>query len=135
MRRLLISGFATFIIVFLFEFLVHGMLLQEAYEATKELWRPQDDAPMHFMMISQFLFSFILAYLFAQNYENRGPAEGVRFGIYVGLLLAAIDLGKYAYMPAPLNLVFAWMAASIGKGLGCGIVLSLIYYDSHKNTA
>jgi len=126
-KRYILSAIAVFVAVFLFDFLVHGMLLKDLYTQTASLWRPEAEHKMIFMFMSQLAFAVILTFIFTRNYEDKGLGEGLRFGLYMGLLLATIDLGTYCYMPIPLALTLSWVAASIGRGIIAGIVLSLVY--------
>lgn len=126
-QRYVISVLVTFVFVFLYEFLVHGYLLMDLYTQTKELWRPEEEYKMPVMFMSQFGFSAILAYIFTLNYEGKGVGEGIRFGLYIGMLLGAIEIGKYSYMPIPIILMLSWVLTSLLLGLGSGVVLSLVY--------
>lgn len=127
-KRWLMASVAAFAFIFVSEFVVHGVLLQGLYEATSQLWRSHEDTNMAVMFMSQCLFAAGLAWLFTRNYEAGGIGEGLRFGLYVGVVLGAIELGKYAYMPVPGTLVAVWVAsAMLIKGVGAGTVLSLVY--------
>ncbi len=126
-QRYVISVLVTFVFVFLYEFLVHGYLLMDLYTQTKELWRPEEEYKMPVMFMSQFGFSAILAYIFTLNYEGKGVGEGIRFGLYIGMFLGAIEIGKYSYMPIPIILMLSWVLTSLLLGLGSGVVLSLVY--------
>lgn len=94
---------------------------------TAQLWRPEADYKMIVMVMSQLGFSAALAYIFTLNYEGKGIGEGIRFGLYIGMLLGAIEFGKYSYMPIPLMLMLSWVLAALLIGLGSGVVLSLVY--------
>lgn len=126
-KRYVIAVIAVFIFVFLYEYLLHGMLLTDLYEQTKNLWRPENEHNMAFIIASQLGFAIMMTYIFTCNYEAKGIGEGVRYGLYIGLLLGAIDLGTYCYMPIPLTLTLSWVGGSIVKGLGSGVVLALTY--------
>jgi hypothetical protein len=126
-QRYVISLFVVFIFVFIFEYLVHGYLLTDLYNQTKELWRPEEEYKMNFMFMSQLGFSAVLAYIFTLNYEGRGIGEGIRFGLTIGMLLGVIEIGKYGYMPIPMVLMLSWVLASLLIGLGSGVILSLVY--------
>jgi len=126
-RRFALSIVAVFIFVFLFEFLLHGLLLTDLYRQTAQLWRPQEEAKMIFIFLSQFGFAVVATYMFTAHFENRGIGEGLRFGLYVGLLLATIEIGRYCYMPIPGLLATVWVAGALIKGLGSGAVLALTY--------
>jgi len=129
-RRYIIASICVFVFVFVFEFIVHAILLMGVYEETAHLWRPQGGIYMLFMTLSQLSFAFVMAFIFTRHFENKGIKEGVRFGLYMGLLLATPEIGTYCYMPIPLYLTIAWVLAAIGKGVGSGIVLSRVYRSS-----
>jgi len=126
-KRYVISSFVLFVFVFLYEFLVHGFLLSDIYMQTAQLWRSEEDYKMIFTLISQLGFSAVLAYIFTLNYEGRGIGEGIRFGLCIGMLLGAIEIGKYGYMPIPMVLMLSWVLAALLIGLGSGVILSLVY--------
>jgi hypothetical protein len=128
-KRFVMASVAAFVFVFAFEFLLHGILLKNVYEATSNLWRPMGSGTkyMMFMWMSQAGFSAVAAFLFTRHYEAKGIGEGVRFGLYVGLLLASIEVGTYCYLPIPVKLTLAWVVGGLLKGLGTGIAVSLVY--------
>lgn len=125
--RFIIASIAVFVFVFVFEFVVHGVLLRDAYEATAQLWRPREEYKMPFMLLSQVSFAAIIAFIFTLNYEDKGLAEGFRFGLYIGLLLASLEIATYSYLPVPLSLALAWVGAALVKALGSGLVLAATY--------
>ena len=126
-KRYVISLLVVFVFVFLYEFLVHWFLLKEIYTQTAQLWRPEEEMNMFFMFMSQLSFSAVIAYIFTLHYEGKGIGEGIRFGLCMGLLLGSIDIATYSYMPIPMVLTLSWVLASLLKGLGSGVVLSLVY--------
>ena len=125
--RFIISSIAVFVFVFLFEFLFHTLLLKDLYDQTAHLWRPEGEHKMAFVLMSQIFFSFIVVFIFTRNAEGKGICEGFRFGLYLGLVLGSLQLATYCYLPIPLTLTLGWVAAGILKGLGSGIISSLIY--------
>ena len=126
-QRYLISVLVVFVFVALYDFLVHGFVLKGIYDQTKELWRPEKEYKMLVMSLSELCFSAVIAYIFTLHYEGKGVGEGVRFGLYIGLLLGAIEIGKYSYMPIPMVLMLSWVLAALLTGLGSGVILSLVY--------
>ena len=128
-KRFILSFIAAFIFIFGFEFVWHGMLLMETYEQTAQFWRPMDDHEQYFhiMVISQLAQAFLLTFIFTRAYEGKGIMEGVRYGIYIGLLLASLDFAVYCYMPLPFTLILSWMGSSLIKCVGVGTILALVY--------
>jgi hypothetical protein len=126
-KRYVLATFSTFLFVFIFEFIVHGLLLKGAYMETRDLWKPQTGQGMAFMALSQYLFSAFAVYFYTRKYEGKGPVEGLRFGLILGLILFSLDLGAYSFLPIPFSLVFSWMMANLLKGIGAGLVASIVY--------
>lgn len=126
-NRYIAATLVVFIAVFALDFLVHGVMLKDAYTQTAHLWRPEEEANMLYMFASQLLSSAVLVFIFTRHYEGRGIGEGMRFGLMIGLFLAALELGAYCYMPIPMSLLLSWMAAVLAKGIVSGIVAAAIY--------
>jgi len=118
---------AVFVFVFIFDFLVHGLLLKDAYAQTAHLWRPEGEQKMLFMFLAQLGYSAVLGFIFTRNFENKGLGEGLRFGLLMGFFMGSVQIGTYGYMPLPLYLPLLWMASEILKGTFAGLVLSLVY--------
>lgn len=127
MSRFVLAVLVAFAVIFGYDYLVHGVLLHDQYSATSQLWRAQAPEYMIVMAASQFLFAIMFVFIFTRNYENMGIPEGLRYGFYIGLLIAALDLGAYAYLPVPFMIVLSWMAASLIKGLLIGAVTAAVY--------
>ncbi|MDP3920404.1 MAG: hypothetical protein Q8R76_06330 [Candidatus Omnitrophota bacterium] len=83
-----------------------------------------------FILLSELLFAVMISLIFTLHYEGKGFGEGVRYGLYAGWLVGSIQLGSYCYMPIPLALTLAWVAAEVIKGLGAGVILALTYRKS-----
>ena len=131
MKRFIFATIAAFFFVGGFEFLVHGVLLSETYQQTQHLWRTKESSEQyfHFMLMSQFGFALATAFFFTRFCKGGNPIEGARFGVYLGLVIMAVDIGSYCYLPIPLTLTLSWMAASLFKAVGTGVVLGLIYKE------
>ena len=130
-KRYLIAALALSVFTIAFDFLLHGMLLQDAYKSTAALWRPEAEMQsyMGLMFLTQIVFASGFAFIFTRNYEGKGVGEGVRYGLYLGLLLAVIEIQKLCYMPIPLSLSLTWAISVVVWGLLAGIILSLVYKE------
>ncbi len=126
-KTMLICLFSCFVFVFAYDFIVHGYLLMETYQQTPHLWRGEEDCNMWMMVISQLLFSGVLTYIYCNEFTKTGLAAGARFGLHVGLILATLDLGKYAYMPISFGLAASWAVSSIIGAIGGCVVIALAY--------
>lgn len=127
--RFLAAVVAGFIFVFISDYIVHGNLLMETYQNTDHLWRMEEDMQsfMPFMMGMQFLLALLVIFIFTRHYEEKGPAEGLRYGVMIGLLMGLLPASSYAWMPIPGALALAWFADGLLKGVGLGLIAALIY--------
>ena len=128
-KRLLICTLVVFVFMFFYEFGFHGILLQADYEQLPNIMRTEADAQslFHFLVLGLLLMSYIICVVFERGYENRGLAEGARFGLLIGLLLSGPSLIFYAVMQFPGDLVLKWFAGGLLELVLAGMVLATAY--------
>lgn len=130
--RFLPAVLAAFGFIYVFDFALHVGLLMDTYETTPQLWRTEEDmqSKFTFMLLMQFLTAFIVGVIYSKNHEGKGMCEGIRYGIMIGVLIGILNGMSYAWMPISGMLAASWFAGGIAKGLGLGIIFSLIYKPS-----
>jgi len=127
LKKCFLSIFAVFAFIFVFDFIVHGFLLKDTYMQTQSLWRPESEGMMWVMFASQFLYATFVTSFFIRLLAGRSKHVAIHFGFYLGIIVAAMKLGVYAYMPLPFMLVASWMFAAFLLNLGIGFILSFTY--------
>ncbi len=127
MKRFMIAGIAAFVFVFLYEFLVHGVLLMNEYEQTMNVWRPQEESDMRIMMLSQFLFGMAVAFFYPIVGLDTDCKKALPFGIGLGLVMAMPQIATYCYLPIPLKLSLFWAVATFVKAVISVYIVSKIY--------
>lgn len=127
--RLVLSVVAAFVLFFVIDFAVHGILLQQMYLDTADLWRPQAEM-MEYMPLSTGM-QFGLAALVTAGYvllsQDYGWKAGLKYGAIIGLILGFAQASIYPYMPIPLAMAGAWFAATLFEITLIGVVVGLIY--------
>ncbi|MBT3509894.1 MAG: hypothetical protein HN472_10190 [Nitrospina sp.] len=135
-KRFALAVLAVFIFVFLFEFVVHGILLKGMYIETAHLWRAEEDSKMIFIMLGQILLSLVATFMFTKLHGVEFFNDnGMKFGILIGLILASPTIASYCYMPVPFALWISWVGAELTKGIGAGITISLVYPSDAQRQA
>lgn len=131
-KRYLIATVALFVFTGVYDFLMHGVLLADTYKSLGTLWRPEADmqALMPLMFVAQIALATVFTFIFTRNYEGKGIGEGVRFGLYAGLLLAAPQLASYVWLPVTVALTAIWVGNVILWGILAGIVVSVAYKEA-----
>lgn len=128
-QRLWLSCAAVFVVLFGYDWLLHNVLLKDIYVQVASLWRSPVDVQAHsvWIVMGQMTVAIVFSYLFAKGYEKQGVAEGVRFGLMIGLLMSSPYFAAYAAQPLPLYLVGAWVVGTLFEFVLAGIVITMVY--------
>src|SRR4051812_5954563 len=125
-KQCIISAVAVFIFMYLYEMVLHGMLLKGMYEETSTVWRMKED--MGILMPWTILYYILMSLLSAAIYgccvgKNKAACdagampegkkqcpkkEAVTFGLTLGLFLGLVRASFSPYLPIPLELAVAW---------------------------
>ena len=133
-KRWLLASVAVFVVMFVLEFVVHGVLLHGVYQQTSSVWRPGADIQrlMWIFWVGYLVFALLFAFIYAKGYEKEKPGlgQGFRFGLYVGVMLSVLNgFGWYVILPIPLALAFYWFAAILVESIAMGTAAGLVYRD------
>lgn len=126
-KKYVIASLVVFAFIFVFEWIFHGMLLHGIYEQTSHLWRPKGEYNFLAMTAGQLLFTFVFVFIFLKGLEHKGLAEGVRFGLLIGLLYLSNNLIFYAVQPLPANLIVIWSVGAFIELALAGVILAVLY--------
>ncbi len=123
------TGFvAVFVAMEILEFLIHGVLLSSAYQATKDVWRPDMDSLMWVYHILAIVGAFFFTLVFSKGYEGKGVMEGVRYGLYIGIWMSVgMAYGSYAMIKIPYSLALQWFVYGVIEYVVFGIIVAAVY--------
>lgn len=129
-KKSIIAIIAVFILWSILDFVIHGVLLSEAYKATAELWRPMEEK-MGLMRIVVLIsaIAFVLIYTLFINEKNVKTAlkYGILFGVAMGI---SMGYGTYSVMAIPYNMAFTWFWGTLIEAALGGLVMGLIIRDT-----
>lgn len=128
-----ITALGSFIFIFIFEFVWHGIILIDFYTNTPNLWRSSIDMPYYakFAFLTQISLAFLLTFIYSQNYHDNNLATTLKFGFFAGLLIAIVQTAPFAYMPIPGELAFLWFIGSMIQILGVSLIIASILKKAH----
>jgi hypothetical protein len=131
-KKFFFASIAVFFVLFVYEFLLHGVALGGLYQQTAHLWRSHTEIRnlSWLMWLSYLVMSPILVLLFSKGYETGKPAlgQGVRFGLLLGIFLSApMALNCYAVMPISITLAAGWFIGGLVEMILCGVVIGMIW--------
>ena len=132
-KRFLFASIIVFIVFEALNYLIHGLILAGAYEATMDLWRADMNQTMWIIYLGDLVRAFLFVFIFIKGYENKGWAEGLRYGFWIGLYVSiGMAFGEYAMYPIPLMMAVQWFVYGVIQLIICGIVTALIYKSAKK---
>ena len=130
-KKSVIAIIAVFVLWSILDFVIHGVLLSEAYKATAELWRTMEEMKMGLLRIVTLItaIAFVLIYALFINEKNIKTAlkYGILFGIAMGI---SMGYGSYAVMPVPYKMAFIWFWGTLIEAALGGMVTGLIICDN-----
>ena len=135
-KKVLLGWVAAFITIEVLNFLIHGVLLGSTYTSLQSLWRPDMNEKMWIMHLVTLTGSFFFAFVFSKGYENKGIAEGVRYGFYVGVWMSiGYAYGTYGMIAIPYSLALQWFLYGVIEYVIAGVVLAMVFAMKPKEMA
>ena len=127
------ASLTVFAVLEVLNTVIHGGILAKTYEATASLWRMDMGSTLWIMYLSDLARSLLFTYIFIKGLENKGPAEGLRFGLWMGLLISiGMGFGTYSTMPIPFTLAVWWFVLGTIQMMLCGLAAALVYKPKKK---
>jgi hypothetical protein len=128
MKKLLIGFVAVFVTLEVLDAVIHGVILMGTYMAMQNVWRSDMMAKMWILHVVKIITAFFFTLIFSKGYENKGILEGVRYGVYIGAIIAAgFALGSYASFPIPHMLAIEWFFLTLVEYVIAGVVVAQVY--------
>lgn len=136
MKKVIIGAVAVFVAVSIMDYLIHGLLLQSAYEATKSIWRPDMDSKMWIFSIVSLIGSFFFSFIFSKGYEGKGIAEGARYGLYIGIWMSVgMAYGTYGMVSIPYSMALQWFLYGVVEYVVGGVILAMVFEKKEATAA
>jgi hypothetical protein len=127
-KRLWVGFVAVFVTTQIIEGLLDFYLLDPIYSSYSHIWRPIMEMKLWMLSVTGAFFSFFFVFIFSKGYEGKGVAEGIRYGVYVALMVALPHAyGNYALMQIPYSLALQWFLYWSLEYVIAGAILSGVF--------
>ena len=131
-KKLWIGFIVIFISMAVLNIIIHGFILSSTYQTEEVSKIMRSEAEMNSMMwiyyVVYIIQAFFFTFIFAKGYEGKGIMEGVRYGLYMGFLMATpMAYASYAMYPMPYSLALQWFIYGIIQYIILGIIIALVY--------
>ena len=127
LKRIILAVVAVFVGWSVVDFVIHGVLLAHAYEATAQLWRPMDQMKMGLMQVVVLIAATVFVCLYAFFVGKKSVATAVKFGLLFGLGAGiSMGYGTYAVQPIPYQIAITWFLGTVAETTLAGLLVGLI---------
>jgi len=129
-KRFVLACVAVYVANQVLGFIINMFVLGGIYEALSHVWRPEAEmmSKMWIMYLTGAVWAVLFCYIFTRGYESKGPMEGVRYGLLIGLFIGIpFSYESYMVYPITLNLAHAWVVVSVVMSVIAGLLVALIY--------
>src|SRR5437899_9584511 len=137
MKRFILAFIAAYIFIFLWGWLLNGVLLKDIYAQTANLWRSQSEmmSLFHWIIIGQALIVFAFVLIYASGFASGGVIAGIRLGILIEIAAIGMRLGFYAVQPIPGKLILYGSIGGLVEMIIVGAIVGAIYKPVTSRTA
>ncbi|HKB11494.1 MAG TPA: hypothetical protein VKD69_12615 [Vicinamibacterales bacterium] len=129
--RIALAAAAATVFDSIFGYLVYGVLLANSFAQYPGVYRTAEAGAAYLpgMFACLFIGLLVAAFVYAKGYEGgRGVAEGLRFGVLLGVFVAAIFAGvNYATLNIGLSHSLVMAMAAFVEWTLLGGVIGLAY--------
>jgi hypothetical protein len=129
MKRFMLAFVAAYIFLFLWGWLLNGVVLKDVYAETPNLWRSQSEmmSLFHWIIIGQALVVFAFVAIYASGFAGGGVSAGIRLGILLEIAGIGMRLGFYAVQPIPGKLILYGSVGGLIEMIIVGAMVGAIY--------
>lgn len=134
-KRIMVSTLAVFITMMVFGFVVFGVLLGDFYAANQGdlAVRPEGEVLMGWLAVAELIMSYTFVLIWSHDAQDKGVNEGIRFGFFMGLFWASVEIMNYAFMPMQMNVMIIGFILDLVMFMLAGAVLSVVWKKMAKN--
>ena len=129
MKRFILAFITAYIFLFLWGWLLNGVVLKDIYAQTPNLWRPQSEmmSLFHWIIIGQGLVVFSFVMIYASGFAGGGVIAGIQLGVLLEIAAIGMRMGFYAVQPFPGKLILYGSVSGIIEMIIVGAIVGAIY--------
>src|SRR6266550_1510462 len=129
MKRFILAFIAAYIFIFLWGWLLNGVLLKDVYAEAQNLFRSRSEMMglFHWILLGNALLILAVVMIYASGFAGGGVAAGIRLGIMLEIAAIGMRLGFYAVQPFPGNLIVYGSVGGLIEMIIVGAIVGAIY--------
>lgn len=131
LKKYLMPTLTVFVVIAVYNFIFHGMIMEKHYLAYSHFFRPQDEIKkmQTYMYLANLIYSFAFCYIYSKGHESgKNATQGIKFGIWVSLLIFLPQtLINIAIFPYPKALVLKWLIGYSVQAIVAGWIAATVF--------
>lgn len=129
-KKLALGTVVVFIIWFVLDYVIHGMILGSSYANNQDLYRSMEEMKMGLLNFVRLVSSFTFVYIYAQLLKDKGLMPGVIYGLVFGVGAGiSMGYGTYATMPIDYYMALVWFLGTMIEATAAGAALGMLIKD------
>jgi len=128
LKKYLLSVLAVFVLWSVTGFIIHGVILAKAYQATAQLWRPYAEMKLGLTYLSTFIATATFVGIYMLLVSPKSIKNGIFYGLLIGLLSGIrMALGTYSSMPITVTIAAVWFGGTVIEMALAGLCIGAIF--------
>jgi hypothetical protein len=128
-KRLVVAIIIIYFVSYGLATLYTEVIFADQFDAFNSIMRPepQSGTYMAAMLLGYLVMTSMFCYIFTKGYENKGLAEGVRYGLLMGILLGSVEWVYGISLPLSMTLVVLITLLALIIWVIAGLILAAVY--------
>lgn len=129
-KSYLIGSIVVFIVMYLLDYLFHGIILAGQYEMIQHILRTPEAMMTYMpaMLLADLIMAFGFGYIFIRGREGKGIGEGIRYGLLIGFVFGVGPaMINYAVFPLTGWIMLAYFFGYPIECMILGAIFAAIY--------
>ncbi len=126
-KRIIIAILLVYLCWFVLDFLIHNIVLADAYAATAQFWRPMEEMKMGLMQVVSVVAASVFVLIYALWFKEHSVTSGLKFGLLYGIGGGiGMGYGMYSVMPIPYIMAISWFLGTVVEMGAAGLIAGLV---------
>lgn len=135
LKKGILAVIAVYLVWTGLDYVIHVVILGQAYMDTAQYWRPEAEMKMGLMQVVSVLYAISFVAIYVRLIGEKSARKGLEYGCWLGFGTGvAMGYGMYSVMPIPYFMAITWFLGSWVECLAAGLVTGLIVCEK-KATA
>jgi uncharacterized membrane protein YhfC len=135
-KRFFIASITIFIFAFIWNGIVHLIILREADSILNSIGRQESQRNLFLSLLVTAILSMLFVWSYSRTAKQGNVRDGITHGLFFGILAGVlVDLNQYVLYPIPASLAITWFAFGLVEFCIYGILVSKIYSIIDRKTS